>query len=63
VIFSPTLALAVLVHPFAVFVTVTVYVPGTVTVGFCCVELNPPGPLQLNAFPVVVPAVSWTEGA
>ena len=38
---------AVAVQPFAGSVTVSVYVPAEVTVGFCTDELNPAGPLQL----------------
>lgn len=50
-------AVAVLVHPFAEFVTVTVYVPDALTVGLA---VDPPetipGPAQLNPVPDVVAA-------
>jgi hypothetical protein len=35
-------------------VTVTVYVPAALTKGFCNVDVNPPGPLQLYVTPGVV---------
>jgi len=43
---------AVLVHPVAVTVTVTLYVPALATVtagmlGFCKADVKPPGPVQL----------------
>jgi hypothetical protein len=43
---------AALVHPVAVIVTVTLYVPALATVtpgmlGFCAAEVKPPGPVQL----------------
>ena len=48
-------AVAVLVHPFALFVTVTVYVPDELTVGFADVPPETiPGPAQLKPVPVVV---------
>ena len=43
VVFSETVADAVLVHPFPP-VAVRVYVPAAEVVGFCCVEENPFGP-------------------
>jgi hypothetical protein len=48
-----TVAVAELVHPFAGFVTVTVYVPATLTTGFCSVEVNEFGPVQLKVTPAV----------
>jgi hypothetical protein len=53
VVFEVTVAVAVLVHPFAGLVTVTTYVPAAVAVGFCWVEENPPGPVQLYVTPLV----------
>ena len=43
---------AALVHPVAVTVTVTLYVPALATVtpamvGFCTADVKPPGPVQL----------------
>ena len=50
------------VQPLAGSVTVTVYVPPTLTVGISREEVNPPGPLQLNVAPAVVElAISCTE--
>ena len=47
--FSPTAAVAVLVHPLAELVTVTAYVPVALTVGFAVVPPETmPGPVQLN---------------
>jgi hypothetical protein len=37
---------------------VTVYVPGALTVGFCWVEVNPPGPVQLKVTPVAFVSVA-----
>ena len=57
-----TSAVAVLVQPFAEFVTVTVYVPDELTTGLA--PLPPetiPGPAQLNAVPVVVAAERTTD--
>ncbi len=48
-----TVAVAELVHPFTGLVTVTVYVPATVTTGFCSVEVNELGPVQLKVTPAV----------
>ena len=48
-----TTAVAEAVQPFAGFVTVTVYVPATFTVGFCCVDENEFGPVQLKVTPAV----------
>src|SRR5690349_18244471 len=48
-----TVAVAELVHPLTGLVTVTVYVPATVTTGFCCVEVNEFGPAQLKVTPAV----------
>ena len=42
-----------LVHPFAGFVAVTVYVPAAFTTGFCSVEENEFGPDQLKVTPAV----------
>jgi hypothetical protein len=42
-----TVAVAELVHPFTGLVTVTVYVPAVFTTGFCSVEVNEFGPVQL----------------
>ena len=55
-------AVAVLVHPFAEFVTVTVYVPEELTVGLA--EVPPetmPEPAQLNPVPLVVAAERTTD--
>ena len=50
-----TRAVAVLVQPFAEFVTVTVYVPDELTLGFAVVPPETmPGPAQLKSVPVVV---------
>jgi hypothetical protein len=55
-----TTAVAELVHPLAGFVTVTVYVPAAFTVGFCCVDENELGPVQLKVTPAVSElAESW----
>jgi hypothetical protein len=60
--FSFTAAVAVLVHPLAELVTVTVYVPLALADGFA---VFPPeiiaGPAQLNPVPLVVAAESTTE--
>jgi len=57
VIVEPTDAMAVLVHPFAELVTVTVYVPDELTVGLAVVPPETtPGPAQLNPVPLVVVA-------
>jgi hypothetical protein len=57
VIVEPTDAVAVLVHPFAELVTVTVYVPDELTVGLAVVPPDAmPGPAQLNPVPFVVAA-------
>jgi hypothetical protein len=53
VVFDVTVADALPVQPLAGSVMMTVYVPAALTVGFCEVELNPLGPLQLNVAPVV----------
>ena len=45
---------AVAVQPFTGSVTVTVYVPATVTEGFCVASVNPPGPAQLYVTPATV---------
>ena len=55
-------AVAVLVHPFAEFVTVTVYVPLELTLGFA--EVPPetiPGPAQLKPVPAVVAPERTTD--
>lgn len=41
-----TTVVSELVQPLAKFVTTKMYVPGLLTAGFCCVETNPPGPVQ-----------------
>ena len=52
-----TPAVAVLVHPFAELVTVTVNVPLALTVGLAVVPPEAmPGPTQLNPVPLVVAA-------
>jgi hypothetical protein len=61
VVVSLTSAVAVLVHPLAEFVTVTVYVPEEDTVGLPVVlPETMPGPAQLNPVPLVVPADKTT---
>ena len=52
--FEPMICCAVEVQPFAGLVTVKVYVPAAVTVGFCVAFANPPGPDQLYVAPEVV---------
>ena len=55
-------AVAVLVHPLAEFVTVTVYVPDALTVGLAVVPpVTIPGPVQLNPVPLVVAAERTIE--
>ena len=55
VVLELTSAVAVLVHPFAEFVTVTVYVPDALTLGFAVVPPETtPAPAQLKPVPVVV---------
>ena len=62
VIFAFTKAVAVLVHPPAEFVTVTVYVPDELTVGLAVVPpLVMPGPAQLKLVPAVVEAERTTD--
>ena len=57
-----TKAMAVLVQPFAKFVTVTVYVPVAPTVGLAVFPPETiPGPFQLKLVPVVVAAESTTD--
>jgi hypothetical protein len=53
VVFEVTFAVAELVQPFTGFVIVTMYVPATLTVGFCCEEVKLPGPDQLYVTPLV----------
>ena len=61
VVFWVTIAVAVLVQPLAVLVTVTVYVPASMTEGFCWLEEKPPGPDQAKAgWPALVLAVRPT---
>ena len=48
-----TLVDVVDVHPLTGLVTVRVYVPVALTVGFCEVEVNPLGPVQLYVTPEV----------
>lgn len=43
-----TSTVALLVQPVSRSVTVTVYIPGTDTAGFCWLEENPAGPVQAN---------------
>jgi hypothetical protein len=58
---SDTFAVAVLVHPLAELVAVTVYVPDALTSGFAVVPPETiPGPAQLKPVPVVVAAESVT---
>lgn len=45
-VFCATATDAVAEQPFAVFVAVTVYVPGIPVDGFCWLDVNPPGPDQ-----------------
>ena len=55
-------AVAVLVHPLAELVTVTVYVPLELTLGFAVVPPETiPGPAQLNPVPLVVAAERTTD--
>ena len=62
VLLRPTSAVAVLVQPFAVLVTVTVNVPEAVTVGFAVLPFAlMPDPLQLNPVPNVDAAERSTE--
>ena len=57
-----TSALAEPVHPFALFVTVTVYVPLELTLGFAVVPPETiPDPAQLKLVPVVVEAERTTD--
>ena len=57
-----TSAVAVLVHPLAEFVTVTVYVPDELTLGFADVPPETmPGPVQLKPVPIVVAAERTTD--
>jgi len=57
-----TNAVAVLVHPLAELVIVTVYVPLELTAGFALVPPETiPGPVQLNPVPLVVAAESTTD--
>ena len=61
-IFRNTSAVAVLVQPLAEFVTVTVYVPEELTLGFAVVFPETiPGPAQLKPVPVDVAAESTTD--
>lgn len=55
-----TVAVAVEVQPFAGFVTVRVYTPILLTVGFCEPDVNPPGPAHANVAPGVVEAPEIT---
>ena len=62
VVFCDTEDVPVLVQPVEVFVIVTVYVPAAPTTGFCCVEVKPFGPIQLNvAGEALVVVFSVTE--
>jgi len=57
-----TEAVAVLVQPLAELVTVTVYVPDALTVGFASVLPETiPGPAQLKPVPLVVDADRTTD--
>ena len=59
---SFTNAVAVLVHPFAEFVAVTVYVPLALTDGLAVVPPETmPAPAQLNPVPLVVAAERTTD--
>jgi hypothetical protein len=59
---SPTAAVAVLVHPLAEFVTVTVNVPDELTRGFAVVPPDTiPDPAQLNPVPLVDDAERTTD--
>jgi hypothetical protein len=61
-ILALTLASALLVHPFAELVTVTVYVPDALTRGFAVVPPETmPGPAQLKSVPLVVAAERTTD--
>ena len=51
-----TVAVAVEVQPFVGFVTVNVYTPVLLTVGFCEPDVKPPGPVHANVTPEVVDA-------
>ena len=44
VVLPVTVAVAEAVQPVAVLVTVTIYIPPTVAIGFWMAELNPEGP-------------------
>ena len=46
VVFCTAVAVAVETHPFVLEVTVRVYVPGVVTVGFCKLDVKLLGPVQ-----------------
>ncbi len=52
-----TVAVLVLLQPVEVLVTVTVYVPDTLTAGFWSEDINPPGPVQLNVAGVALVVV------
>ena len=57
-----TRAVAVLVQPLAELVTVTVYVPDSLTVGLAVVSPDIiPGPAQLKLVPLLVDAESMTD--
>lgn len=60
VVFCVTATFAVLEQLFAVLITVKLYVPPTLVVGFWLEEVNPPGPVQLKLLPVVVPPFKVT---
>jgi hypothetical protein len=48
-----TLVVAMEIHPFAGLVTVKVYVPTVLTIGFCMVDVNPFVPVQKKLTPEV----------
>lgn len=48
VVFCETVVVAVLLQPVEASVTITVYVPAIVAMGFCAVDEKPPGPVQLK---------------
>ena len=61
-IFAFTSAVAVLVQPVTLSVTVTVYVPEELTLGFAVAPPETiPGPAQLKPVPVVVAAERTTD--
>lgn len=57
-----TFTVAAAVQPFELAVTVTIYAPAALAVGFCEVDVNPFGPLQLYVAPDAGVAVRLTVG-